>query len=165
MPKAEPKEPLLILAAVALLVSTSSWAGPREDGLTLYERFLAEFRAGNQTAVAALFAPDALFYGTGSPQLVTTHDGVEKYFAVLKTVPADAKAASLGSSAIALSDDVVAVSGMWQWTGTIDGKTAVRGPLRMSMVAARRAGQWTIVQFHNSTLPAPPPAPPASGSR
>ena len=87
-------------------------AGPVKEGRAIYDRFLAAFVAGNQTAIAALFAPDAQFYGTSSGELVTVAPGVQKYFDVLKTVPPDTRASSLGNSVLAVSDDVAVVSGM-----------------------------------------------------
>lgn len=143
------------LVCLSALVSMHTHAGPMEDGQAMYDKFLSTFAAGNQIAISDLFAPDALFYGTGSSELVTSHDGVIKYFDVLKTVPSDTKAWSLGNSVIAAGKDVAMISGMWQWSGTFDGTLRVREPLRMSMVVAKRDGKWSIVQFHNSLKPAP----------
>ena len=43
-------------------------------------KFLPAFVARNQAEVAAMFAPDAQFYGTVSPELVTKPEGVRQYF-------------------------------------------------------------------------------------
>jgi hypothetical protein len=48
------------------------YAGPKEDALSAYDKFFALFTTDSHDQVPALFAPDALFYGTGSTEVVTT---------------------------------------------------------------------------------------------
>ena len=57
---------------VAVVFSTTIYAGPKEDAVAAYDKFFTSFTTGNQNELAALFAPDALFYGTGSAEVVTT---------------------------------------------------------------------------------------------
>jgi hypothetical protein len=57
---------------IALAWSTLAQAGPGEDALAAYDKFFTSFTTGNQTQVAALFAPDAMFYGTGTAEVVTS---------------------------------------------------------------------------------------------
>ena len=148
----------LLSLCLCIAFAPLAFAAPKDDGLALYEKFLASFSADNTEAISALFAPDALFFGTGSAQLVTTPEGVRAYFSSLRGRPADTRARSLSATAVALSDDVVLVSGLWENMATQAGTLVVRGPLRMTMVVARRSGVWTIVQFHNSLQPKPAPA-------
>jgi SnoaL-like domain len=62
------------------MTCTPVFAGPKEDALAAYHRFFELFTTDNHDQVAALFAPDALFYGTGSPEVVTTPEGIRQYF-------------------------------------------------------------------------------------
>jgi hypothetical protein len=48
------------------MTCTPVFAGPKEDPLAAYHRFFELFTTDNHDQVAAPFAPDALFYGTGS---------------------------------------------------------------------------------------------------
>ena len=149
---------LVLLAAIAW--SSPGRAGPKEDAQAAYDKFFPAFVAGNYDQVAGSFAPDALFYGTLSPVLVTTPEGVHQYFKAALSSPATVKATPLSSTALVLSDSVVLISGTWQVERVLDGKTATGGPFRISVVMAKRGDRWMIAQFHNSPRPMPPaPAP------
>jgi hypothetical protein len=154
-----------VLRLIFVLLATIAWsspiqAGPKEDAQAAYDAFFPAFVAGNNDQVAGFFAPDALFYGTLSPVLVTTPEGVSQYFKAALSSPVSVKATSLSSSALALSDSVVLISGSWQVERVVEGKTVVFGPYRISAVMNKRGDRWMIAQFHNSPRPAPPaPAP------
>jgi hypothetical protein len=68
------------LLLIALTWSSLVQAGPKDDALAAYDKFFTSFTTGNQAELASLFAPDALFYGTGSVEVVTTSEGVIAYF-------------------------------------------------------------------------------------
>jgi hypothetical protein len=53
--------------------------------LAVYHRFFELFTTDNHDQVAALFAPDALFYGTNYPEVVTTPKGIRQYFVRART--------------------------------------------------------------------------------
>jgi hypothetical protein len=137
--------------------SNLSQAGPAEDAQEAFSKFFPSFVARNQAQVAAMFARDAQFYGTISSDLVTKSEGVLRYFTVALDRPDEAKAIPMQLTSTALSDDVVLIAGKWRLERTLDGKTTVGGPLRVSAVLQKRDGRWLVVQFHNSPQPAPPP--------
>ena len=152
-----------ILLLIALVGSTLAQAGPKEDALAAYESFFRSFTTGNQDQLAALFAPDALFYGTGSAEVVTTPEGVIAYFTrALSATRGEVKARPFESKALVLSDSVVAISGKWQSERTLDGKMVTAGPSRVTVVLQKRGDKWLIVQFHNSPTPKPTPATPTA---
>ena len=145
------------LLLIALAWSTLVQAGPKEDALAAYDKFFTSFTTGNQTQMAALFASDALFYGTGSAEVVATPEGVIAYFAeALSAARGETKARPFENTALVLSDSVVAISGKWQSERTRDGKMVTAGPSRVTVVMQRRGDRWLIVQFHNSPTPKPP---------
>lgn len=150
-----------IAIASALLFSMPAFAGPKEDALAAYQKFFEAFTTDNQEQVAALFAPDALFYGTGSAEVVTTPEGVRQYFrAALDGKRGATKATPFDQTALVLSDSIVAISGKWQSERTLDGKMTTTGPSRNTVVMQKRGADWLIVQFHNSPTPKVPAAPP-----
>jgi len=151
---------------LCLLFAALAWcslvqAGPKEDALAAYDSFFTSFTTGNQERLAALFAPDALFYGTGSAEVVTDPKGVVAYFTkALSGARGDVHARPFENKVLVLSDDVVAISGRWQSERTLDGKMKTAGPSRVTVVLQKRGDKWLIVQFHNSPTPKPPlPAP------
>ena len=144
---------------IALAWSTLAQAGPGEDALAAYDKFFTSFTTGNQTQVAALFAPDAMFYGTGTAEVVTSPDGVIAYLTgALSGTRGEVSARPFENKALVLSESVVAISGKWQSERTLDGKMVTAGPSRVTVVLQKRGDKWVIVQFHNSPTPKPPPA-------
>jgi uncharacterized protein (TIGR02246 family) len=156
-----------VVYRLALLVSILAWsssvaAAPKEDALAAYDKFFALFTTDNHDELVKLFAPDALFYGTGSMEIVTSPEGVRKYFTnALSGKRGAVKATPFERTALVLSDSVVAISGKWQSERTLDGKMVTNGPARNTVVLQKRGDQWLIVQFHNSPTPKPKPKPPA----
>jgi uncharacterized protein (TIGR02246 family) len=146
--------------SVLFLTCTAGFAGPKEDALAAYQRFFEAFTTDNHDQITTLFAPDALFYGTRSTELVTTPEGVREYFVSALTGKRGAvKATPFEQTALVLSDSMVAISGKWQSERTLDGKMVTAGPSRNTVVMQKRGDRWLIVQFHNS--PTPKPKPPA----
>ena len=158
LPKFLTRASLVIL--IVLPLSPVAQAGPAEDAQAAFSKFFPAFVAHNQAEVATMFAPDAQFYGTASPELVTKPEGVLQYFKVALDRPEITLATPLQMTSTALSDGVVLIAGMWKVDRTLDGKTTAGGPLRVSAVLQKRNDRWLVVQFHNSPRPAPPsPAP------
>ena len=151
---------IFLCGLIVLAVPTIGRAGPAEDAQAAFSKFFPAFVARNQAEVAAMFAPDGQFYGTLSPELVTKPEGVLKYFTVALDRPDIAQATPLQMTSTALSDNIVLIAGMWKVDRTLDGKTTVGGPLRVTAVLQKRNDRWVVVQFHNSPRPAAPaPAP------
>ena len=151
------------IAVLFLLFATCTplFAGPKEDALAAYQKFFEAFTTDNHEQVAALFAPDALFYGTGSTEVVTTPEGIRQYFVgALTGKRGTVKATPFTQTALVLSDTIVAISGKWQSERTLEGKMVTAGPSRNTVVMQKRGDRWLIVQFHNS--PTPKPKPPAA---
>lgn len=151
-----------VLAGMALLASTSLvQAGPKEDALAAFDNFFTSFTAANAEDVVGLSAPDVLFYGTTTREVITTNAGVREYFlAAFGTPPRAAgidTASQVGTpTAMILADNAVLISGLWQVDSIKDGKTTVRGPYRVTAAVAKRGDRWQIAQFHNSPQPQPP---------
>ena len=151
----------LLVILTALPLSLLAQAGPAEDAQAAFSKFFPAFVARNQVEVAAMFAPDGQFYGTVSPELVTKPEGVLQYFKTALDRPDIALAIPMQMTSTALSDSVVLIAGMWRLERTLEGKTTVGGPLRVTAVLQKRNDRWFVVQFHNSPRPAPPSPQPA----
>jgi uncharacterized protein (TIGR02246 family) len=146
------------LMLTAFLICAPVLAGPKEDALAAYQKFFDAFTTDNHDQIVRLFAPDALFYGTRSTELVTTPEGIRQYFvAALTGTRGSVKATPFEQTALVLSDSVVAISGKWQSERTSEGKMVTAGPSRNTVVMQRRGDRWLIVQFHNSPTPKPAP--------
>jgi hypothetical protein len=113
-------------------------------------QWISAFNRKSTVDIVALYAPDAVFFGTSSPLLRDKPELVWDYF---KALPA------LGDSTIALGEHRVQVlgrtavsTGFYTRSALQDGKV-VTNPARFSFVYAKRKGRWVIVNHHSSALP------------
>jgi hypothetical protein len=144
----------VIVFLLAMLWATSAQAGPREDALAQFEKFFAHFTTDNHDQLVSLFSDDASFYGTISPELVTTPEVLREYFVrALSASRGEVKANLFATTATLLTDGVVLVTATWQSERTLDGKMTTNGPSRNTSVMHKRGERWFIVQFHNSWMP------------
>jgi uncharacterized protein (TIGR02246 family) len=139
--------------ACLLLVSACRGAAsnPADEAMQVIQKWAAAFGESNVDAIVNLYAPDALFFGTGSKTLVSTSEQIRSYFSGLqKDRPRGAQL--LEHSVRVVSDDVVIVTGMDQVSGTKDG-SVYHAQGRVSFVLEKRGSAWQIVHFHRSTVP------------
>jgi uncharacterized protein (TIGR02246 family) len=142
------------LAGVFILMASISTAAAdsKADALQIIDRWAKAFTASDVDAIVKLYAPDALFMGTGSKAVVTKPEGIRTYFeaALLNNRP---RGASLNSSeSMVLSDGAVLVTGLDTVTGVRDG-TPTSASGRVTFVVAKRGADWQIVHFHRSAMP------------
>ena len=103
-------------------------------------------------AIAAIFAPDASFFGTSTQTLVSSSDGIRQYFDVVLKNYAPLRAA-LGSVIVSeLSPDSAVITGYDNWQVTLNGES-VEGIGRLSVAVALRDKHWRIISFHRSAMP------------
>jgi uncharacterized protein (TIGR02246 family) len=142
----------LTAATFCLLSLTGAMAGPKEDALSVLDKWTNAFAASDVDGIVKLYSPDALFMGTGSKTVVKDTAGIRKYFedALLTRRP---RAAPISSSEVmVLSDTAVLVTGLNDSTGVLDGKPFSNAG-RVTFVMAKRGSEWLIVHFHRSAMP------------
>ena len=143
----------LFLCGFILMTSMATAAADaKTDALQIIERWAKAFSASDVDAIVKLYAPDALFMGTGSKAVVTKPEGIRTYFenALLSNRP---RGATLNSyESMVLSDDAVLITGLDATTRVKDG-TPISAPGRVTFVVAKRGVDWQIVHFHRSAMP------------
>ena len=133
------------------LPSPATTASPKDGALQVLAKWVQAFNSSDIDEIVSLYAPDALFIGTGSTEVGTNPEYFRQYFQSLKRdMPRGAKLQSY--AALELSSTVVLISGMDSVSGTKDGVIFHR-PGRTSFVFAKRGDNWQIVQFHRSAMP------------
>ena len=142
------------LVGVFILMASISTAAAdsKADALQVIDNWAKAFTASDVDAIVKLYAPDALFVGTGSKAVVTKPEGIRTYFeaALLTNRPRGATLNSFES--MVLSDNAVLVTGLDTVTGVKDGSpTSASG--RITFVVAKRGAEWQIVHFHRSAMP------------
>jgi len=142
------------LACVLLLCACrSGTTSTADDALQVVQRWATAFDQSNVDAIVSLYAPDALFFGTGSKTLVSAPEQIRSYFeaALQKDKPRGAKL--LEHSVRVVSDNVVIVTGLDRVSGTKDGNVYTADG-RVTFVLEKRGAAWQIVHFHRSAVPA-----------
>jgi uncharacterized protein (TIGR02246 family) len=144
----------VFLAVIAMLtsLSTTAFAGPKEEALHVLEKWTKAFTDSDVDGIVKLYAPDALFIGTSSKSVVDKPEGIRAYFeaALLNDKPRGAKLNNY--EAMTLSDTAVVITGLDTVTGVRDGKpTSANG--RVTFVVQKRGPDWQIVHFHRSAMP------------
>ena len=151
---------LLIIAFAGTSITQSEEArNPQAEDV--FHRFLSAFTNSDVDGIVNLFSEDAIFWGTGSAELVEDTAGIRLYFSGLSKPPfGQALARAQNFSIMELSSSSVLISGIWevvpedQNTGTPLHSTPLHStPLRISMALSLQDGIWKIVQFHNSAMP------------
>lgn len=121
------------------------------DVLAATDAWVEAFNARDAARIAALYAPDALFWGTISKTIRTTPADVLAYFTE-STTKRPRLRMQLGERHVRMFPDSAIVSGYYT---SIDPKEEgdLVTPLRFTFVFAKRAGLWTIVSHHSSRMP------------
>ena len=138
----------LLLLAGALPVA--AMADDRSDVEAATGRWISAFNRKSSADIVALYAPDAVFFGTSSPVLRDKPELVREYFKSLATL-GDA-VISMGEHRVQVFGRVAINTGFYTRTAMQDGKE-VKNPARFSFVYEKRGGQWLIVNHHSSAFP------------
>lgn len=117
------------------------------------EAWIVAFNRADAAAIAALYDPQAVLWGTTAAHLITTAPGITAYFNAvfaLQPVPSMALVEALPR----VFGDVAVSSG--RYTLTLSPAPHLREvPARFSFTYRRTAGAWRIVDHHSSAMPAP----------
>lgn len=143
---------IIVFFATLALCSATLYANPREEAFDVLQRWNTAFNSSDVAGIVSLYAPDALFLGTGSKTVVNDPAAIRAYFdnALLNNRP---RGATLNShTAVVVSDSVVVFSGLDTVTGVRDGQPFSSNG-RVTFVVAKRGNAWQIIQFHRSAMP------------
>lgn len=114
------------------------------------EQWAHHFNAGNSAAVAGLYAPDAMLWGTLAREMTTSPEAIGAYFAEAARLGLTAR---LGAYAQRdLAETATMIAGSYDLFRTYDGK-AILFPARYSFVLVRRGTDWRITHHHSSLRP------------
>lgn len=142
---------LAVLVMVAA-VAEPARAAPETEALQVLSRWAAAFSASDVDGIVTLYAPDALFLGTGSRTVVSDPAGIRRYFEEALLTRRPRGAAVTSPSVRQLSPDAVLITGLDEVSGVNDG-TPFSSPGRITFVIAKRDAGWQIVHFHRSAMP------------
>jgi uncharacterized protein (TIGR02246 family) len=144
---------ILLLAAVAaplLLNAPMVHADAASEVRAATARWVDAFNRKNAQDIVALYAKDAVFFGTSSPVLRDSPELVQDYFKSLPTL-GDA-VITVGDQRVQVYGKVAVHTGYYTRSSAVEGRM-VQNPARFTFVYEKRGGQWVIVNHHSSALP------------
>ena len=150
----------VLLVALLSACATSTGGGgtsEKDQVAAATQAWIDAMGSHDPERVVALYAPEAVLWGTTSPTLRDNPATVRDYFNLLRTVPPDYKGV-LGEQRIRVYGDLAINTGTYTFIGPARdaaGKPISR-PARFSFVYRNRDGRWLIVDHHSSAVPPPP---------
>jgi uncharacterized protein (TIGR02246 family) len=143
---------LQVFCLLFISLCSSAIAGPREEAFQVVERWGKAFTEADVDTIVGLYAPDAVFMGTGSKTIVVKPEEIRNYFQAALLGKRRFVATFVDSTVSALSDTAFVVTVLDKLAVTLDGKTQdVFG--RVTFVVTKRESAWKIVHFHRSAMP------------
>lgn len=138
--------------AFLMMVSAPAFAESNSPALRTVQTWIEAVNRNDLDAIVANFASDASFFGTTTKTLVTSREGIRKYFegVLARFAPLSVELGEVTVSELAPGSAVV--TGYDKWKVTLAGKPA-EGVGRLNIAVAQRDGQWRIISFHRSAMP------------
>ncbi|HUF22425.1 MAG TPA: SgcJ/EcaC family oxidoreductase [Burkholderiales bacterium] len=125
----------------------------RQEVLAATAAWIEAFNTRDPQRIAALYAPDAVFWGTVSPTIRTTPREILEYFES-SAVRRPTLRMSLGEQHVRVYGNVAINSGYYTSRYVEDGREILT-PLRFTFAYRKSGGRWAIVNHHSSRMPAP----------
>jgi uncharacterized protein (TIGR02246 family) len=142
------------LGGALLLICANVFAGPKEDVAAATAKWGETLGQDDPDKVLALYATDAVLWGTLSPTVRSDRAALRAYFVNAFTVLPGLKV-SFGQQLIRVYGNTAISTGYYTFTYTKDGEPKTL-PARYSIVFVKDGPNWMIVDHHSSAMPTPP---------
>ena len=120
------------------------------------QAWISAFNEHDAEKAATLYHPEAVLWGTTSPMLIASPDGIRKYFERTFQLSPPPKAA-IGARLTRTYGDTAISSGNYSFEMVVQGQSRSI-PARFSFTYRRSGERWLIMDHHSSLLPSAPPA-------
>jgi uncharacterized protein (TIGR02246 family) len=143
---------------LSLLACSAFARGPAEDAVSAQvaaatTEWISTFNTRDAARISALYAPDAILWGTVSKTIRTTPEEILEYFEESSTRRPNLRMV-LGEYHVRLYGDIAINSGYYSSHDPVDGKEVVI-PMRFTFTYRREADRWMIVNHHSSRFAQP----------
>jgi uncharacterized protein (TIGR02246 family) len=143
----------VVLLLVPLAIAGAAWAGPKEEVAAATAQWATMFVDDNPDRILALYAPDAVLWGTLSPTVRQGPAALREYFvAAFKALPGHR--VSFGEQLIRVYGKTAINTGYYTFSYVKDGETKSI-PARYSFVFVKTDRGWLIADHHSSAMPTP----------
>jgi uncharacterized protein (TIGR02246 family) len=145
---------LAAFSAISLLIATSAVAGPKEDVAAATMKWGETLGQNDPDKVVALYAPDAVLWGTLSPTVRADRAALRDYFVgAFKVLPS--LKVTFGEQLIRVYGTTAVNTGYYTFSYVKDGEAKTL-PARYSFTLIKDGDNWMIVDHHSSAMPSPP---------
>jgi uncharacterized protein (TIGR02246 family) len=127
-------------AAAEVAAATSEW--------------ISTFNSRDPDRIAALYAADAILWGTVSSSIRTTHQEILDYFTESATKRPNLRM-FLGEYHVRIYGDIATNSGYYTSRNPVDGQDVVI-PMRFTFTYRKEGGRWMVVNHHSSRFASTP---------
>jgi len=144
---------LFVLSTTIFLIATGASAGPKEDVATATMKWGETLGQNDPDKVVALYAPDAVLWGTLSPTVRADRAALRDYFVTAFKVLPNLKVA-FGEQLIRVYGTTAVNTGYYTFSFVKDGEPKTL-PARYSLTLVKDGDNWMIVDHHSSAMPPP----------
>ena len=143
-----------------LLLAHDAFAAERPDEAVSAQvsaataEWIATFNTRDPVRISALYAPDAILWGTVSKTIRTTPVEILAYFEESSTKRPNLRM-FLGEYHVRLYGDIATNSGYYTSRNPVDGQDVVI-PMRFTFTYRREGERWMIVNHHSSRFASTP---------
>jgi len=137
-----------------LTAAPVAFAEPKEDVAAATMKWGETLGQNDPDKVLAIYAPDAVLWGTLSPTVRADRAALRDYFVTAFKVLPNLKVA-FGDQLIRVYGTTAVNTGYYTFSYVKDGEPKTL-PARYSFTFVRDGEQWMIVDHHSSAMPPPP---------
>lgn len=137
-----------------LFVASGAFAGPKEDVAAATMQWAETFGQNDAAKVVALYAADAVFWGTLSATLRSDRAAIRDYFATAFKQFPHAKV-TFDQQLIRVYGNAAVNAGYYTFSSEKDGQPTTL-PARYSFTFVKDGEKWMIMDHHSSAMPSPP---------
>jgi uncharacterized protein (TIGR02246 family) len=145
---------MFALSGVLFLMAAGASAEPKEDIAAATMKWGETLGQDDPDKVLALYAPDAVLWGTLSPTLRADRAALRDYFVTAFKVLPNLKVA-FGDQLIRVYGTTAVNTGYYTFSYVKDGESKTL-PARYSFTFVKDGEKWMVVDHHSSAMPPPP---------
>jgi uncharacterized protein (TIGR02246 family) len=145
---------LLFALSAVFLIASDAFAGPKEDVAAATAKWGETLGQNDPDRVVALYATDAVLWGTLSPTVRADRAALRDYFVTAFKVLPNLKV-SFGEQLIRVYGTTAVNTGYYTFSYVKEREQKTL-PARYSLTLVKDGENWMIVDHHSSAMPPPP---------
>ena len=151
--------PIALGTLLLLLLAHNVFAEERADDAVSAQvaaataEWISTFNTRDPVRISALYAPDAILWGTVSKTIRTTPAEILEYFEESSAMRPDLRM-FLGEYHVRIYDEIAINSGYYTSRNPVDGKEVVI-PMRFTFTYRKDGDRWMIINHHSSRFAQP----------